>query len=124
MVNVLVTNPELTPRQFLELAQLYAGKNRTDRVLHLLTAVTQRYPDESLGWFNLSAFYATMGNCDRAVTYLQQALELDQRGVIVPSLPRDTRFDGCRSHAGFQRFLDPQSVFDSLPLVPQDPPAK
>ncbi len=74
-------------------------------MVQLLAAFTQRFPQESLGWFNLAAFYATAGDCERAMTYLAQALVLDPAGGLRPSLAQDSRFDACRSHQKYKELV-------------------
>ena len=115
IVNSLLARPDLPAKELLELAQGYAGLKRLDRVLHMLTVFTQRFPKQTIGWYNLAAVQAVSGQCDAALQALERALALDQDGSIREAVAQDPRLANCRQHPRYQALMGSQADAPSPP---------
>ena len=106
LVSQLIARPDFPFNEFLQICQIYAQVNRLDRVTELLTVLTQRYPQNPIGWYNLAVVLSTRKSCDEAMTALERALALDSADrQILNTTRQDPRFNNCRQNARFQRLM-------------------
>lgn len=106
VANSLIVRADFPEQQFLTLAQAYAQLKRLDRVTAILTYMTQRYPQNNMGWYNLAAVYAAQNDCASAAVALQRALMLDTpERVVLATARQDNRFAACRGQPDFERVL-------------------
>lgn len=106
LTGALIARPDLPTNEFLRIAQIYADSRRIDRVGDVLTAFVQRYPQNTIGWYNLAVVFAMRQNCDNALGALQRALALDSpAGDAHRMAQQDARFGSCRQLPQFQQMV-------------------
>ncbi len=73
----------------------HRAKSTPHGMLHYkLGKFTERFPKNSLGWFNLALMQGVRGNCTAALPALERALAIDPQ--LVAAAQRDRRLEGCR----------------------------
>ncbi len=103
LVNALAARPDLSSRDFLQLANLYVQLRRLDRCAELLTRFTQRFPQDPVGWYNLAFMRSSLRQCDEALAALERAFALDAAaGQARNTARQDPRFSNCRNDPRFQ----------------------
>ncbi len=103
---------------FLQVTQAYIAVGRLDRATELLTAMTQRYPQNQVAWYNLGVVECARKNCDEAVTALDHALALDGADHhILQSTRHDPRLDNCRQQPRFQQMISVSAHHSPPPVV-------
>ena len=94
VVSELLKRPELAEADLFSLIDLNAQLKRADPMLDLLGKFTERFPKNSLGWFNLALMQGVRGNCTAALPALERALAIDPQ--LATAAQRDRRLEGCR----------------------------
>ncbi len=122
LARTLIANTNLGPQEFLMLATMYAQLNRVDPLAEVLTVLTQRFPNESLGWYNFASLQCALKNCDAAVAALERAIAVDPPdGQIRKLIREDSRLENCRNLPRFQQLLgEPPTA--ALPSGPEAAP--
>ena len=64
----MLSQTNLAPAEFLQLADVYAKANRIELLGQILVLYTQRYPQDPVGWYNFASLQAALNNCDAAAT--------------------------------------------------------
>jgi predicted Zn-dependent protease len=107
LANRLLNRLDLTPNDFLQLAQAYADVNRYDRMEQVLTLLTRRHPQSGLGWYLLAVVESLRNKCPDCVAALQRAFALDRDNQLHLSAQQDPRLNNCRTNPAFQELLPP-----------------
>ena len=117
VVASVLPRADLPAEAFLQIAQDYIALGRLDRTVELLTAMTQRYPQNQMAWYNLAVVDCARKNCAEAVEALRHAVSVGgARQHVIDSLQHDPRLDNCRQSPQFQQLL-------TQPSTPPPPPA-
>ena len=100
----------LSAEAFLQIAHEYTAVGRLDRATELLTLMTQRYPQNQVGWYNLALVECARKNCEEAVAALERALSLDGADHhVLDGVRHDARLDNCRQYPRFQQMISQPS---------------
>jgi tetratricopeptide (TPR) repeat protein len=118
VVASVLPRSDLTAEAFLQIAQDYITLGRLDRTVEVLTAMTQRYPQNQIAWYNLAVVESARKNCAEAVEALRHAVSVgDGRQRVFDTLQHDPRLDNCRQSPQFQQFLAQPSALPPAPVT-------
>lgn len=85
----------------LGMAWCYKRTDQLEKSIEMMQSALQVSPEEPIVPYNLSCYYALAGDRDRALTWLQQALQM--QGALRDMLAEETDFDAIRNDEEFLR---------------------
>src|SRR5919201_22698 len=91
---------EPSPWEDVFVASSYADMGRVEEARKLIAGLVERNPDNGRGYFNAACIEARVGDKDRALAYIQRAIELEPEEAR-EFAKSDTDFDSIRDDPRF-----------------------